>query len=78
MNNQQVRKGNLITNPFSKRLYTLKEASIYLGRGLHGVRDLVWQGKLPCVRNREDSKGKMWIDIEDLEAFIQKNKETYV
>jgi excisionase family DNA binding protein len=68
--NQKVRKGEEIT----KRLYALKEAALYLGRGLHGVRDMVYRGDLPVVRNGR----KMFIDIRDLDNFIEKNKSTYI
>ena len=57
-----------------KRLYTLREASIYLGRGLHGVRDLVWNGKLPVVK--QDGGRKLFVDIKDLDSFIEKSKFT--
>lgn len=55
-----------------KRLYTLKESSFYLGRGLHGVRDLVWSGQLPVIQTGR----KMFVDVQDLEAFVSKNKRT--
>ncbi len=68
-----LRKGEEITNRISKRLYTLKESAIYLGRGLHGVRDMVWRGEVPIVRTGR----KMFIDIKDLEAYVSKNKMVY-
>ena len=58
----------------SKRLYNLKEASIYLGRSVWGVRGLIWAGKIPVVRDGR----KMFIDILDLEKFVESNKSTYV
>jgi len=69
-----IKKAHGIYNPLPKRLYTLKEAGIFLGRSLWGVRDLVWAGKIPVVR---DGK-KMFIDINDLETYITRNKTTYV
>ena len=71
--NQGVRKGEEISNRISKRLYSLKESAIYLGRGLHGVRDMVWRGEIPIVR----SGRKMFIDIKDLEDYVEKNKMVY-
>ena len=71
--NQEVRKGKEISYPFTKRLYTLKEAAFYLGKGLYGVRELVWSGKLPVVRQGR----KMFIDIVDLDAWVTRNKTTY-
>jgi excisionase family DNA binding protein len=71
--NQGVRKGEEISNRISKRLYSLKESAVYLGRGLHGVRDMVWRGEIPIVR----SGRKMFIDIRDLEEYVERNKMVY-
>ena len=43
------------------------------GRGLYGVREMVWAGKLPVVRDGR----KMFVDLKDLDAWIDQNKETY-
>jgi excisionase family DNA binding protein len=58
----------------NKRLYTLKEASMYLGRSVWGVRELIWAGKIPVVKDGR----KMFIDILDLEKYVEENKSTYV
>ena len=58
----------------NKRLYTLKEASTYLGRSVWGVRELIWAGKIPVVRDGR----RIFIDILDLERFVEMNKSTYV
>jgi len=62
-------------NPLNKRLYTLREASEYLGRSVWGVRELVWSGKLPVVR--DEGGRKIFLDLLDLEDFISKNKSVY-
>ena len=72
--NQAVKKAQGITNPLPKRLYTLSEAAHYLGRTLWSMRELIWAGKIPIVR---DGK-RIFIDIVDLEAWVQKNKSVYV
>jgi hypothetical protein len=59
--------------PVPKRLYSLKEASIYLGRTLWGVRELVWAGKLPIVRTGK----RQFVDLRDMDRFIEQNKVTY-
>jgi len=56
-----------------KRLYTIKEAGIYLGRSVYSVRELIWDGKLPCVRVGR----RIHIDIRDLDEFIKKHKVRY-
>ena len=54
-----------------KRLYTLDEAAIYLGRSIWSVRRLIWSGELPQVR----AGGRVHVDVRDMEAFIEKHKE---
>jgi hypothetical protein len=53
-----------------KRLYSVKESATYLGHTEWGVRSLIWGKKLPVVRYGR----KQWIDIYDLDKFIQDNK----
>ncbi len=57
-----------------KRLYTLHEAGIYLGRSVWSVRRLVWAGELPAVRAR----GRVHVDVQDMDEFIERNKEREV
>jgi excisionase family DNA binding protein len=71
---QVVKKAQGIYNPLSKRLYTLNEAAKYLGRTLWSMRELVWAGKIPIVR---DGK-RIFIDFNDLDSYISKNKMTYI
>jgi excisionase family DNA binding protein len=56
-----------------KRLFSLKEAAIYLGRSDWSVRDMLWSGKLPYIK---DGK-KFYIDILDLEEWINRTKQTF-
>ena len=53
-----------------KRLYSLHETGIYLGRSVWSVRRLVWAGDLPTVR----AGGRVHVDVNDLDAFVEKNK----
>jgi len=70
------KKAQRIASPFSphKRLYTLAEAGGYLGRSVYSVRTLIWAGKIPIVK---DGK-KQWVDIVDLDLFIERNKTTII
>ena len=63
-------------NLLQKRLYSLREAAEYLGRSEWSMRELVWAGKIPVVR--QDGKRKIFLDIEDLNNFIDRNKSTYL
>jgi excisionase family DNA binding protein len=53
-----------------KRLYSIKEASEYLGRSEYALREMIWSGKIPQVRFDR----RIYIDINDLDALIEKNK----
>jgi len=73
--NQGIKKAHGINNPLSKRLYTLKEAAEYLGRSEWSMRELIWARKIPVVR--EDGGRKIYLDVSDLDRFIEQNKVTY-
>ena len=64
-----------IHNPMCKRLYTLKEAATYLGRSEWGMRDLIWKQEIPVVKN--SGGRKIFLDVQDLEEFVAKNKAVY-
>ena len=72
--NQEVKKAQGIRNPLPKRLYTLSEAAHYLGRTLWSMRELVWKGSIPIVREGK----RIFVDVTDLEAYVSKNKTTYI
>lgn len=59
------------SKPF-KRLYSLQEAAVYLGRSTWSVRRLIWGGELPAVR----AGGRVHVDARDMDEFIEKNKVT--
>ena len=59
--------------PITKRLYTLKEAAAYLGRSDWGMRELIWARRIPVVREGR----KIYLDIDDLEEFVRRNKTLY-
>jgi excisionase family DNA binding protein len=54
----------------TKRLYSLPEAAVYLGRSTWSVRRLIWTGALPQVR----AGGRVHVDVWDMDEFIEKNK----
>ncbi len=72
--NQQVGQAQGITYPLPKRLYSLPEAAHYLGRTLWSMRELVWKGSVPIVREGK----RIFLDRVDLDAYIERNKTTYV
>jgi excisionase family DNA binding protein len=57
-------------NSLRKRLFSLPEAAIYLGRSTWSVRRLIWSGELPSVR----AGGRVHVDVKDMDSFIERNK----
>jgi len=64
-----------IDNPLRKRLFTLKEAAVYLGRGEWGMRELAWSGEIPVVKKEKDHK--LYFDDYDLNSYIDRSKTVY-
>ncbi len=54
------------------RLLPLKKAAEYLGLTVWAMRERIWAGEIPVVRF--PGGRKMFIDIQDIEAFIERNK----
>ncbi len=53
-----------------KRLFSFKEAGVYLGRSAWTVGEMVRTGKLPFV---PDGKRKL-LDVKDLDKWIDREK----
>jgi excisionase family DNA binding protein len=53
-----------------KRLLTVEEAAIYLGRTKEAVQHLLAAGKLPVVK----SDRRVFLDVRDLDVWIEQNK----
>jgi len=61
-----------IHNPISPRLLPLKSAAQMLGLTVWALRERIWAGQIPVVQF--PGGRKQYIDIQDIDAFIQKNK----
>jgi len=70
-----LQKAQGICNPLRKRLYTLKQAAEYLGRSEWGMRDLIWKQLIPVVMN--NGGRKIFIDVQDLDAYVSDHKLIY-
>jgi excisionase family DNA binding protein len=57
----------------NKRLYSIKEASEYLGRSIWAVREMLWAGKLPYIKDGR----RILLDIHDMEKWIESNKTQF-
>lgn len=53
-----------------KRLYSIEEAAIYLGRTVWAVREMLWAKKIKCVRDGR----RILLDIHDMDKWIEDNK----
>jgi len=73
-NSKGSKKDTWTTYPLHKRLFDLKEASIYLGRPVFSVRTLIWKGALPVIKDGR----KLYLDIADMDTYIERNKATMV
>jgi hypothetical protein len=63
-----------ITDPIRPRLLPLKDAANYIGLTVWAMRERIWAGEIPVVRF--PGGRKMFIDVHDIEDFIQQNKTT--
>jgi excisionase family DNA binding protein len=57
-----------------KRLYSIKEAALYLGRSVWAVREMIWAGKLPYIKDGR----RILLDIYDMDEWIEKNKNRFM
>ena len=62
-----------ICSPVRPRLLSLKQAAFYLGRGEDSLRELIYFGVFPVIQL--GSRSKMWLDMNDLDEWIMKNKQ---
>ncbi len=69
-------KTQRISNPsqkLNKRLYSIPEAGQYLGRTVWSVREMVYTGKIPYIRDGR----RMFLDIRDMDSWIENNRCQY-
>ena len=62
----------MINNQLQPRLLPLKRAADYLGLSVWAMRERIWAGDIPVVRF--PGGRKMYVDVKDIEMFIQRNK----
>ena len=63
-------KADCAQNVPTKRLYSIKELVAEIGATEWFWRSQIWDGQLPCVQVGR----KMFVDINDIETFIQQHK----
>jgi excisionase family DNA binding protein len=57
-----------------KRLYSVEDAAEYLGRSVWGVREMLYAGKLPFIKDGR----RILLDIRDMDDWIEKSKTSSV
>ena len=66
-----------IGNPphkLSKRLYSIPEAGQYLGRTVWAIREMIYAGKIPYIRDGR----RVLLDIQDMDNWIENNRCQYL
>ena len=69
------KQAHWMSNPVGPRLLPLKEAAQKLGLTTWSMRERIWAGDIPVVRFSNGRK--MFVDTQDLEAFVQDNKHSF-
>ena len=70
--NNTKEKTQRIANPMGPRLLPLKKAADYIGLTVWALRERIWAGDIPVVKF--PGGRKQFIDIKDIDAFIERNK----
>ena len=74
--NKGSQEEHWIRNPQGPRLLTLKAAADWLGLTVWAMRERIWQGQIPFIRF--DGGRKIYLDVKDLEKFIERHKQMFV
>lgn len=61
---------NLALKDVNKRLYSVPEAAVYLGRSVWAMREMLWAGKMPYIKDGR----RILVDIADIDRWIEFNK----
>lgn len=64
---------NPVRQKVEKRLYSIKDASVYLGRSVWSVREMIWAGKIRYIKDGR----RIFLDIHDMEAWVERNKTQF-
>ncbi len=66
-----VTKTNAATDDFlPKRLFSIPEAAHYLGRTVCAVREMLWAGKIPFIKDGR----RIHLDRGDMDSWIESRK----
>jgi hypothetical protein len=71
---QSVRKELAFEHLTTPRRLPLKKAAGLLGLTVWGLRERIWAGHIPVVQF--PGGRKLYVDVRDVEAFIEAHKKT--
>ncbi len=74
--NKGPQKAHGIASPVCKRMYTIREAAVYLGLSVYTIRSLIWSGALPFMK--VEGGRKQLLDVYDLDAYISRHKTSHL
>jgi predicted site-specific integrase-resolvase len=74
--NRAVHRLEKFSSAIYPRLLTLKKASDFLGLTVWALRERIWAGHIPVVQF--PGGRKQYVDIRDLEGFIETHKRKIV
>ena len=74
--NKRLAKAHWTQHPIAPRLLPLKKAAEFLGLTVWAMRERIWAGQIPVVQF--PGGRKQYVDVMDLESFIEQNKTTIV
>jgi excisionase family DNA binding protein len=57
-----------------KRLYNVPEAADYLGRTVWSIREMIYAGKIPYIRDGR----RMLLDIKDMDSWIEESRTRFI
>ena len=57
----------------AKRLYSVPEAACYLGRTVDGLREMLYSGRLPFIKDGR----RVLLGVKDMDAYIEGNKTRF-
>jgi len=61
------------SHPSPKRLLSLKHAAGYMDCGVYKVREMIWSGQIPIVRDGRE----IFLEVRDLDRYIDSKKQNY-
>jgi hypothetical protein len=74
--NRAVQRLEEFSSAISPRLSTLKKAADFLGLTVWALRERIWAGHIPVVQF--PGGRKQYVDIRDLEGFIETHSKKIV